>query len=228
MEPRRMFAVTVAQSFPGFYEVNGDDAGNAIDITVSQADGTMTLDGVTYPDVSYVTVNGFGGNDRISVVAADGWGAIGAAANGGDGNDKIFLNIDGVVHGDAGNDLLTLGNSFYGEVYGDDGNDTIKAVADCIGAQIDGGAGDDYVDASLSNFGVTLRGGAGNDTLIGSAYDDEIYGGGGSDVMYGGGGNNTFYSTGGVVYGGTDGFNVAYVPTGTYVACYDTQFVFQW
>ena len=229
LEGRRLYAVTVAQSYPGFYEVTGDDGANVINVSVSQADQTFTLDGVTYPNVSYVTVDGRGGDDQISVNAADGaWGSVGAAVNGGDGNDTITMNVDGVIHGDAGNDTLTLGNSFYGEVYGDDGNDTITVTGGCIAAQIDGGAGDDLIDASQNDYGVTLHGGAGNDTLIGSAYDDELYGEGGSDVMYGGGGNNTFYSTGGVVYGGTDGNNAAYVPTGTYVPCYDVQFVYQW
>lgn len=227
LETRRLYAVTVAQSYPGFYEVNGDDAANVIAVSVSQADQTFTLDGVTYPNVSCVTVNGQGGDDHISV-ASDGWGSIGAAANGGDGNDTIALNIDGIVHGDAGDDTLTLCNSFMGEVYGDDGNDNVFVEGDCIAAQIDGGAGNDLIDASQNNFSVTLHGGAGNDTLFGSDYDDELYGDGGNDVMYGGAGNNTFYSTGGVVYGGRGGNNVAFVPSDTYVPCYDVQFVYQW
>ena len=227
LETRRFFAVTVTQNYPGYYRVDSDNNPNAINISVSQNNDTFTLDGVTYPGVSYITVNGNGGNDTINVSSADGsYGPIGCAINGGWGNDTISMNVDGVIHGGAGDDTISLRDSFYGEVYGDSGNDKIYVSGDCIDPQIYGGTGNCLIDASQNNYGVVIHGGTGNDTLIGSAYDDTIYGDGGYDVMYGNGGNDTFYSTGGVIYGGSGGTNVAYVPTGMYVPVYNVQFVY--
>jgi Ca2+-binding RTX toxin-like protein len=229
LETRRLFAVTVAQTYPGYYEVDGDTSSNVINIAVSQATDQFSLDGTTYSNVSYITVNGHGPNDNISVASDDEYGSIGCAVNGSNGNfGHSVSGLSAVIHGGGGNDTLSLKDSIYGEVYGDSGSDNIFVSGDCFDAQIQGGTGNCTIDASQNNSGVVIVGGAGNDTLYGSAYDDQIYGGGGSDVMYGGGGNDTFYSTGGVIYGGTDGTNVAYVPTGTYVPCYNVQYVYSY
>ena len=47
LERRRLFAVAVTQTYPGFYEVDGDNSGNVINIAVSQASQTFTLNGAT-------------------------------------------------------------------------------------------------------------------------------------------------------------------------------------
>lgn len=229
LEFRRLFAVSVVQTYPGFYEIDADAGTNNIAVDVNQDAQTFALDGTTYQNVQHVTINGNNNGDTISVNSDSEWGYIGCDVNGGAGNDTISLNeLSGVIHGGGGQDNLTLRDSFYGEVYGDCGSGSIYVVGDSAGAQINAGTGNTLVDATQSNYGVTIHGGAGNDTLYGSAYDDEIFGGGGNDKMYGVAGNDTFYSTGGVVVGSANGTNTAYVPTGTYVACYNTQFIYSY
>ncbi|MEX2129696.1 MAG: M10 family metallopeptidase C-terminal domain-containing protein [Xanthobacteraceae bacterium] len=66
-------------------------------------------------------------------------------------------------------------------IYGNGGNDTIRALA-----------GDDYVD-----------GGLGNDLLYGGDGDDVLVGGAGNDKMYGDGGNDTFVVSGADAQGDT-------------------------
>src|SRR5690349_10896854 len=74
LESRRFFSVTVSEGYPGFFEVAGDEADDQISISVSQSDESFTLDGVTYTQVSYISVHGGGGNDTISVISIDGSG----------------------------------------------------------------------------------------------------------------------------------------------------------
>jgi Ca2+-binding RTX toxin-like protein len=228
LENRRLFAVSVVQTYPGYYEVDPDSASNNIHIKVSQGDDTFTLNGVTYPNVAFITVNGNGRDDQISVVSDNELGPIGCAVNGGGGNDSILVSgLTGAIHGGGGNDTLVLKDSFYGEVYGDTGSCNIFVIGDCQGAEVVGGTGNNTIDASESNYGVTLMGGPGNDTIYGSAYDDVIYGGGGNDVLYGNGGNDTFYSNGGLIIGASDGgINTAYIPTGANVTCINVQYIF--
>ena len=55
LERRRLYTVSVVQGYPGYYEVRGTDASEAISIAVSSADSSFTLDGVTYPGAAYVS-----------------------------------------------------------------------------------------------------------------------------------------------------------------------------
>ncbi len=209
LEHRRLLSVTVAQSSPGYYEINSDNTPNDINISVSQGDQTFTLDGATYTGVNYISVFGNGGNDNINVQSVDGPGSIGASIDTGTGNDTVNLNFDGSIWCGGGNNNIHLQDSFRGEVYGGSGNDQIYVIGDCIDAVIDAGDGNDLIDASANNFGVVINGGAGSDTIIGSNYDDTIYGGSGTAVMYGMAGNDTFYSENGIgdqIYGGS-GYN---------------------
>jgi Ca2+-binding RTX toxin-like protein len=228
LEGRRHFDVTVAQTYPGYYEIDGDSAANSINVAVSQGNDTFTLNGVTYPNVSYITVNGNGGDDQISVVSDNEYGPIGCAVNGSDGNKNILVDgLTGVIHAGGGNNNIQLQDSFYGQVFGDSGSNNIYVVGDCAGAEIVGGAGPNMIDASRSNYGLTIYGGPGDDTIYGSAYDDQIYGGGGNDMMYGGGGNDTFYSSGGTVVGANDGgINTLYSQGGANVTTINVQYIF--
>src|SRR5438477_9646754 len=91
LEQRRLFSVTVSEGYPGFYEVHADDGGNAINVSVSSADDTFTLDGTTYGGLQYLTVYGGAGDDTIHVLAdAPSW--YGASILGGAGDDDISLN----------------------------------------------------------------------------------------------------------------------------------------
>jgi Ca2+-binding RTX toxin-like protein len=192
LERRRFFSVSVNQTYPGYYEINGDESDNAIVVSVSQDDGTFTLDGNIYTGVAYIYVYGNGGNDTIQVSAAAP-GSIGASIDGGDGADHLSLNFDGGIWGGAGDDVIDLSDSFQGNVSGDDGNDQIFVRGECVDADISGDAGNDYIDASQNNYRVVIRGGEGDDTIYGSQFNDQIYGDGGSNYLYGLGGNDTFY-----------------------------------
>jgi Ca2+-binding RTX toxin-like protein len=193
LERRRLFAITVSQGYPGFYQIDGDAAPDTIAISVSQDDGTFTLNGATYANVEHITVRGFGGDDNIAIDGTP--GPIGASIDGGDDNDILSLNFDGAIWGGAGNDQIRLSNAFRGEAYGDDGDDSLIISGDCIDAEIRGGAGNDTIDASANNYPVLIHGDDGDDVLHGSAYDDTLCGDLGSDTAYGQSGNDTFYTT---------------------------------
>jgi Ca2+-binding RTX toxin-like protein len=212
LERRRLFSVTVTEDSPGFFEINGDSSDNTITVSVSQVNATFTLDGATYTDVSYLYVNGNGGNDKISVTSSDGPGNIGASIVTGSGNDDITLGVGGGVWAGGGDDTIHVSDSYWADINGEDGNDRIYISGDTIDAQISGGSGDDLIDASNSNVSVTLHGDAGNDTLYGSSYDDELYGDTGNDSISGNAGDDIIYarlSSGDTIDGG-DGIDVLY------------------
>jgi Ca2+-binding RTX toxin-like protein len=192
LERRRLLSVTVNETSPGFYEINGDESDNAIVVSVSQGDQSFTLDGITYTGVSYIYVFGNGGNDTINVSAASA-GSIAASIDGGDGDDQLSLNFDGGIWGGEGDDVIFLSDSFQGVVSGDGGNDQIFVSGECVDAEAWGGDGNDLIDASENNYHVVLHGGEGNDTIYGSDYNDQIYGDGGLNSLYGLGGNDTIY-----------------------------------
>ena len=118
---------------------------------------------------SEVTVKAGRGNDTIKVTGGDS-----RKINGDSGVDTITINKgkSHVVHGNSGNDVITIGKSAGSgiKVYGDTGNDTIKA---------------------LNRYKVMLYGGKGDDTLVGGKGDDILTGGEGKDTfVYAGGGGN--------------------------------------
>src|SRR5688572_17143276 len=203
LERRRLFAVTISQTYPGYWEIHGDAEANSIVVSVSQEEGTIAFDGQVY-SASYVSVYGYGGNDTIEV-SGGGLGDIGGSVSAGEGDDTVNLGIDGAIWGGTGCDMLYLANSFRGEAYGEDGDDHIYISGETIDAEIVGGEGDDLINAQGNNYGLALQGGAGNDTIFGSHYNDQIFGGGGTDFLYGGGGNDNFYE--GAFVSGGGGFD---------------------
>src|SRR5262249_24742218 len=126
---------------------------------------------VTAGDADNVTVNGRAADDNI-LISTPGPGTVNVL---GLGYDVRLLNVTTA-------DRLT--------VLGNEGNDTIKAVAGVEGTvliTLDGGVGND----SLSADG-TLIGGPGDDFLEGGAGANQLFGSEGEDVMVGGLGNDTF------------------------------------
>ncbi|HSV14209.1 MAG TPA: hypothetical protein VLI90_08110 [Tepidisphaeraceae bacterium] len=212
LERRRLFSVTVTEDSPGFFEVNGDGGDNAINVSISQNNGTFTLDNTTYSEVSYLYVNGNGGNDTISVTSSDGPGNIGASIVTLDGNDNITLGVSGGVWAGGGDDTVNVSDSYWGDINGEAGNDKIYISGDTIDAQISGGSGNDLIDASNNNAPVTIHGDAGNDSIYGSAFDDELYADSGNDSVCGNAGDDIVYarlSNGDTIDGG-DGTDVLY------------------
>lgn len=131
-----------------------------------------------------------------------------------DFSDTADISIE--VHGGSGSDIIDVSASLDGTnfgsatntVFGDSGNDTIKAtgyssfygMALSVSNILDAGSGDDYVEAYLvgaSNGGDDLYnylyGGFGADTLKADSYtnsnagstvvEHELFGGGGNDVL---------------------------------------------
>jgi Ca2+-binding RTX toxin-like protein len=103
---------------------------------------------------------------------------------GGDGNDTINGGVGAdVIHGGNGDDNISGGQGIAGamdQLYGDAGNDIIKAGSQTFGSLLDGGAGNDQL---YGNFAAdTIKGGDGNDYLST---------GGGADIMHGGAGNDS-------------------------------------
>src|SRR5439155_11815026 len=83
-----------------------------------------------------------------------------------------------VVHGNAGNDSLTVRDDLGGLpafLYGDVGDDLLRA-----------GVGNSYLDGGAGND--SLLGGTGNAVLLGGCGDDLLVGGDGRNVLIGGAG----------------------------------------
>ena len=193
LERRRLMSVNVIQGYPGYYEVYGTDGPDAVSISASNLDASMTIDGVSYGGVAFVSVFTFGGDDVVSV-AIEGSGPIGAGILAGAGNDAVSLTGSGAIWGEDGSDTLQLADSFRGEVYGGPGQDSLYVTGACADAQIDGEQGSDLINASASAYGVFASGGQGSDTVYGSNFDDQIYGNNGNDLLFGNAGNDVFYS----------------------------------
>ena len=233
-------------SFSGIYVVGDGMSSRAGDTTgghdIIQLGGGSAyvrgdMENVGSPIVGAAPSTFHGGNDDIAGVVTDESQAVtgdavrvygGSTLDGGD--DVILLqstHFDASVSGDAGdavgrviggNDYITGGKDFQGDLVGDvdeahpgsvvtGGNDTINGgdlneilVGDVFklrGGRLDGG-------------NDTINGGGGNDRIIGDAWEvrADSTGTGGQDIIRGGGSNDDIYgdfAEGGVnVVGGND------------------------
>jgi Ca2+-binding RTX toxin-like protein len=88
----------------------------------------------------------------------------------------------GFVHGEAGNDHLTVSQDFDFHLFGEDGDDVLD------GFSADGGAGNDTITSPAGEISF-LDGRSGNDTITGSIGQDLIRPGAGDDVVDGGPGS---------------------------------------
>jgi murein DD-endopeptidase MepM/ murein hydrolase activator NlpD len=156
-------------SATGALTVNGTSGADKIALSARGGGITATRNGITYAFnqsiVTRINLNGFAGNDSISVKS----GIIGAHIDGGTGNDVIDGgtgddSITGgsgndVIHGNVGDDSLVgaagddtiVGGLGRDRLFGGDGNDFIDAN-DNVSDTVDGGAGIDKAD--LNNFDV--------------------------------------------------------------------------
>lgn len=213
LEPRRLCSVSVSQGYPGYYQIDGDNGPNTIAVSVNQNSRTFTLNGATYGNVAYITVNGYDGNDFITVAGSP--GSIGCTIIDGNGNDSISLNFDGAIYAGSGQDTISLKNSFQGEVHAGDGNDQITLSGYCANAVVYAGNGNDLIDASANLYGVAIFAGSGANLIYGSNYDDVISVGSGSNVICCLNGNDTVYCRNGspdTVIGGS-GYDTVYGDT---------------
>lgn len=141
-------------------------------VTFSVTDGLLIdSETVTINVLDIKVINGTGSRDSIAVSQSGG---------------IITVVINGASTTYSGLSAL--------EIFGGDGNDTIRLSGLTIPVVVDGGNGDDIIDASgVTGVGVILLGGAGNDVLTGGACDDILDGGIGNDRLYGGPGNDILF-----------------------------------
>lgn len=161
----------------GHLTVVGTEDDDILSVYVEGEDLKIKLSGLlqvfSKSDVKRISVNGLGGDDRISIGSNVG----GVYVSGGAGNDTIFGNDgDDRIDGGAGNDLIK-GRDGNDSLFGGDGNDTIY-----------GQAGNDYLSGGNGND--RLIAGDGADRILGNAGNDTIYGEGGLDIILGGGGKD--------------------------------------
>ncbi|HEY7118485.1 MAG TPA: NosD domain-containing protein, partial [Tepidisphaeraceae bacterium] len=163
---------------------------------------TIVVNGTEGPDIinldpnltkfynfQFVTINGFGGKDRIDTGLIDPATShlLATTISAGDGNDTVIGTFaNDLITGGAGDDQLNAGDG-NDTADGGDGNDHV------FGGKGDdsltGGDGADFIDGADGNN--TIGGGAGDDSIGAGVGDDLITGGDGNDVIIAGDGNNT-------------------------------------
>jgi Ca2+-binding RTX toxin-like protein len=135
--------------------------------------------------------------------------------NGGDGKDVISGGAGAdVIHGGAGLDMINSGPGTMtaaDHLYGDAGNDILKADRGETGTSFDGGTGKDQLYGTMAanvmnggEDGDYLSGGGGLDVMHGETGDDWLKGGTAAEKMYGDEGNDIFQGGTGneLLYGG--------------------------
>ena len=143
------------------------------------------------------TVNGYDGNDHITLTRVSGYTP---SAAGGTGHDYIV--------GTNYQDWIWGGDGVYSDtIYGLDGDD-----------ELGGGEGDDTIYGG--NGDDWIEGGSGDDTIYGDDDDDIIQGESGNDTLSGGDGCDYLYGgTGATDCCGTEG-NGGYCVSGCEYACF--------
>ncbi|MFE4699763.1 calcium-binding protein [Streptomyces sp. NPDC056738] len=168
--------------------VGGTNDTDYFDAYLGDGNDTATLSGPTLNTVhggkgrdvlkgnSGSKLYGEDGDDRLD----GGGGVYGEGSFGGAGDDTL-TGCSSACHGGPGNDTLTGTASAQDPgLYGDDGNDVIRAGA---GADlVYGGKGDDK-----------LYGDGGNDTIYGNTGNDVLHGGTGTDTLSGGAGTDAVF-----------------------------------
>ncbi len=141
-------------------------------------------------DTLYANTNGFA--DASGGVGNDLIYAGGGVTRGGDGDDRIFLDVSyysPTLFGDAGNDLIDASNGMAGGISGGVGADTLigGAFADII-ASGDRNTAYQYpytVPQFLDDMGTehdVISAGNGDDT-VGAGFGDDVDGGAGTDSL---------------------------------------------
>ena len=152
------------------------------DATSADGDVTINADGT----ITFTPTTGFTGDATVTYTIDDG--------NGGTDTATVTITVgapelDGIVEGTAGNDLIDV--NYTGDPEGDmiDNNDEIIAGEGPNDDIVVAGAGNDTVFAGVGND--LVYGEDGDDVLYGEAGDDSLAGGEGNDTLYGGEGNDT-------------------------------------
>ena len=144
--------------------------------TTTNTSNNITLVGTSAADAfgnqgtadKTIKVNGFAGNDTLTVNAGVTSGTIGMGA----GTDTVTVNTAVAKKLDitlgAGDDAFTVGSAADGiTVGGQDGADTFTMTAAALNSRLSGGKGVDDFISTTGDIGtkVTIQGGSGNDIV---------------------------------------------------------------
>lgn len=201
---------SVITSYSGYANIEGLEYTGTANVTLQNAINNTTADKLS-GGFGNDTLRGYGGNDTLA------GGAGNDSVLGGDGADSISGDTgNDTLNGDAGNDVINGGTGI-DIIAGGDGNDSLYGYIEIYygdgygdaGNNISGGAGGDEIQGDSGND--TLVGGTGEDSLYGYGGNDSITGEDDADYINGGSGNDTLNGGGGNdrIYGG-DGVDVIY------------------
>jgi Ca2+-binding RTX toxin-like protein len=173
----------------------------ALSLTAALVDASGTVTHLEHGEANITLVNG---------VAIDYDSRPVVTLNGTEGDDFLLPggNINYIIHGNGGTDVIEPGNPGFGNdrLFGDAGNDLLQGGRGYD--VLDGGTGSDDLegdsdndvllgqagdDLLLGDDSVTPTRPVGNDNLDGGDGADRLYGGLGDDVLTGGSGDDRLY-----------------------------------
>ncbi|WP_373503095.1 calcium-binding protein [Aestuariivirga sp.] len=189
--------------FAVIYESNASSVirGQLFNADLSRRGAEFTVSNINFDEHEEPAVTLLA-DGRIAVVWSNELGNLDGDTSGASVQVQIIDPRDGIIDGDAGNNLLH-GHDVLGDIMtGFGGNDTLIGLAG--NDQLNGGNGDDTLlggkgddiawggigdDELAGNSGEDdISGEAGNDTLRGGRDDDVLFGGDGQDRLFGGDG----------------------------------------
>jgi Ca2+-binding RTX toxin-like protein len=174
LETRRLLAATLND---GLLRVTGEeDSANTITVLLNEG-GTKVV----------ATINGTATEfDRAAVRKV--------IVHGGDQNDTLtvsaVLQVNSVVFGHDGDDVILSGGGERTAIFGGDGNDTITARGKRN--HVHGGDGNDTITGT--DHRDRISGGDGADVINAAGGDDVVFGNGGADNLSGGDGNDLIHA----------------------------------
>ncbi|WP_413359286.1 beta strand repeat-containing protein [Prochlorococcus sp. MIT 1201] len=164
----------------------GSDTDRA-QLTTSTIRGGQGIDSIFVSNASGSFVNGNKQADTINLSGV----AAASEIHGGADNDNLTIGnlaqlTDTLVHGDKGNDTITVtlqagqeGISNNSTVQGGEGNDTLNGSTATASLLMAGGTSSDSLDGGSNTD--TINGGDGADSIDGNAGADQLSGGDGND-----------------------------------------------
>ena len=137
----------------------------------------------------YINIQRIAGSNFADVIDLRRSGAL--QASGGNGDDQVVIDAEGLTQGDAGTDTLWFSAAPDGTPYAAHFSfEIIRLFGAGLEVQASDAGGQQLVANPLG--GSTLRGGLGADTFWGSTGADILIGGGGADIFRGGGGADQY------------------------------------
>ena len=175
------------------------DVGTFVNLIIGVSPSSRTVVGTTGDDEIVVSGDSCHMSVTVNGQTSNLFGVSELVVNGFAGNDTITVNITRpvTVNAGEGDDTVTTTGIGATQLFGGPGNDVI--VGGMRGDIINGGGGLDIIEGGSGNDTIDgaggddeISGGDGNDQLLGGLGDDQIFGGGGEDSLTGGPGLDFF------------------------------------